>query len=77
MQITRSDGKLIEVDCNFFANEAVPDEFVIKHCMAGGSNPICPIFRECWLTYKRNPITPRRVYKSIRANHSRAIQAPL
>ena len=49
MQITKSDGKLVEVDCDFFADETVPNDFVIRHCMGGGGNPICPVFRECWM----------------------------
>lgn len=76
MQITKSDGKLVEVDCDFFADETVPDDFVIRHCMGGGGNPICPIFRECWFMYMRIPIQSGHLFRSIPASHSEAFRPP-
>ena len=77
MQIKKSDGKLVEVGCDFFADETVPDDFVIRHCMGGRDTPICPVFRECWIIYMRNPIQSVHLFPSISAGRAKVFRPSL
>ena len=53
MQVVRENGKMVEIDCDFFADESVENTFVIGHCMDDRGNPKCPVFKECWSIYTR------------------------
>ena len=52
--IKRTDGKDIDTDCEYFADENVDNEYVKEHCFVSGTNtPKCPLFRDCFEIYTR------------------------
>jgi len=52
--VTKTNGKVVEIDCDYFADEDVPREWVVEHCydMKLGI-PKCVVHRECYGVYTR------------------------
>lgn len=53
MQVVKGDGKAVEIDCEWFADESIPLELVVGKCTDERGNPKCPVFRECYVIYTR------------------------
>jgi hypothetical protein len=54
MEVTKSNGKVVEIDCDFFADETVPTDYQWGHCFdMTTKSPMCPVFRECYMIYTR------------------------
>ncbi len=53
MQVIKENGKVVEVDCDNFADESVPNSFVLGHCMDDRGYQKCIVFKECWSIYTR------------------------
>ena len=53
MIIKRTDGQEVEIDCEFFGDENVDNEYVKEHCFTLYGVPKCPVWRDCWVVYTR------------------------
>jgi hypothetical protein len=54
MIIKRTDGKEIDTDCEYFADENVDNNYVKEHCFVLGTNiPKCPLWIDCFSIYTR------------------------
>ena len=51
--ITKKDGKEIEKDCDFFADENTPISFIKENCFTETGLPKCPLIEECFSIYTR------------------------
>jgi hypothetical protein len=54
VEIRTADGKTVDLDCDWFADESVPSEFMLEHCVDMKAEKVkCPIYNECWRIYTR------------------------
>ena len=54
MEIVKSDGKVVEIDCEHFADEEVGTDFQWGHCFDPVTKtPCCLVFYECSRVYSR------------------------
>ena len=53
MIIRRTDGREIDIDCEFFADENVDNEYVKDHCFTTTGAPKCPLWTDCWVVYTK------------------------
>ena len=47
VEVTKADGKKVEIDCEYFADENTPLEYANIYCRG------CPVRNECWLIFTR------------------------
>jgi len=53
--ITRTDGKEVDTDCEYFAEGEVDKEYVKEHCFVSGTNtPKCKLWYECWRVFRHS-----------------------
>ena len=53
MEVVKENGKVVEIDCDFFADETLPNEVAKNICFSEQGAPKCPVFHECWSVYTR------------------------
>ena len=53
MEIITADKRKLNIECEFFADETVPNSYVIENCVTKDILPKCPAYNECWKIYTR------------------------
>ncbi len=53
MQVIKENGKVVEVDCDNFADESFPLSEIRIKCYDERGYPKCPVWEECFKIYTR------------------------
>jgi hypothetical protein len=53
MEVVKENGKVVEVDCDYFADESLSLDVAKELCFTDKGIPKCPVYHECWKVYTR------------------------
>jgi hypothetical protein len=56
MEIIKTTGEKVQIECEFFADETFPLEEAKKICYNERGQPKCPVWKECYKVYTKRAL---------------------